>query len=85
MAIIARREISYLGNRGPKATFIDGQALQGCSPIPDIRANRSIFSSQMMALRILKPVDDQEVWAVSRFYFDKSFRRRAAVSCFLAC
>ena len=46
-SVIAERHSSWLAfsNGGTKATFIDGQALPDCSPIPAIRATRSIFSA----------------------------------------
>lgn len=51
-------------------------AMYGAEAVGWIQIDRRSAFRRLGTSRILKPVDDQEVWSVSCFYIDKRFRRQ---------
>lgn len=70
------------GNRlAMKSLFEKGQvpglvALKDGNAVGWIQIDRRSAFPRLEASRILKPVDEQEVWSVSCFFIDKRFRRQ---------
>jgi GNAT superfamily N-acetyltransferase len=67
---LALRRLVALGGRPGVLAYVDGKPVGWCAVAP-----RSEYSF-LERSRVLRPVDDQEVWSVSCFFVLKPFRRQ---------
>lgn len=68
-----RRAMKQLFDKGEVPGLV---AITGDETVGWIQIDRRSAFPRLASSRILKPVDEQEVWSVSCFFIDKRFRRR---------